>query len=215
MLAAVLAAAALAAAPPATADAGTVSPGDRVDYVNPDGSAQFCTIGHVYTGPDLHTYAVTAGHCRTTAGGYARDTTTGVSGAFIRAVTVPPRTGGPDYGLIDFGLASLPVSFIGELPAIPDRREPRPGQRVCFTGVSSGRHCGGQIVAVHGSDQYLTTGLPAGVPGDSGGPVWIQEDRGRAARIIGIWLGQKITGGGAEYGRFASLAEGLRLLGAA
>lgn len=49
------AALALAGSPTANAAMTVVSPGDEVDYINPTGGNQFCTIGCVYTGPDLHT----------------------------------------------------------------------------------------------------------------------------------------------------------------
>ena len=61
----------------------------------------------------MHTYAVTAGHCRNSASGYARGTRTGLTGTFVRTVVEPPRSGGADHGLIDFGINSLPSAFIG------------------------------------------------------------------------------------------------------
>ena len=54
--------------------------------------------------------------------------------------------------------------------------------------------------------------MSASIPGDSGGPVWIQN-AGGYAQIIGIWLGEKTTADGDEYGRFASLTPGLHILG--
>jgi hypothetical protein len=56
--------------------------------------------------------------------------------------------------------------------------------------------------------------MPASLPGDSGGPVWTRTGDS-FAQIIGIWLGEKTTAAGQEYGRFASLAAGLQLLSAA
>src|SRR5258708_24179617 len=98
-----LAAAVLAGVPAADAATNTVSPGDRVDYVSPTAGTQYCTIGCVYPGHDLHTYAVTAGHCRSTAGGYARDHRSGLTRSFVRAIPESPRSRRTDYGLIDFG----------------------------------------------------------------------------------------------------------------
>jgi hypothetical protein len=69
---------------------------------------------------DLHTYAITAGHCRTTPAGYARTTRSGLTGGFTRAIVDPPLSGGADYGLIDFGIRSLPLSFIGDTPTADD-----------------------------------------------------------------------------------------------
>jgi hypothetical protein len=189
-----------------------ISPGDQVDYVTANTNTQFCTIGYAYSGPDFHTYAVTAGHCRNSDSGYARDTRTGLTGHFVRTVVEPPRSGGPDYGLIDFGRDSVPSVFMGDTPYTDEHPQPQVGQSVCHTGVTSGQHCG-QIAAAQGADQYLTTGMPASLPGDSGGPVWTRTGHS-FAQIIGIWLGQKTTAAGQEYGRFASLATGLQLLSA-
>ena len=122
-------------APSAAAATVTVSPGDRVDYVSPTAGNQFCTIGYVYTAPDFHTYAVTAGHCRNSDSGYARDTRTGLTGDFIRTVVEPPRSGGADYGLIDFGRDSVPSVFMGDTPYTDDHPQPQVGQSVCHTGV--------------------------------------------------------------------------------
>lgn len=205
-------AAVLAGAPAADAATNTVSPGDLLDYVSPTTGTQHCTIGDVYRGKDRHTYAVTAGHCRSTADGYARDQRSGLTGSFVRAIAEPPRSGGADYGLIDFGSRSWPGYVIGDTPTTDDHPQPQVGESMCRMGVSSGQQCG-QIVATHGDEQYLTAGMPESMPGDSGGPVWIHNNDGRA-HIIGIWLGEKITATKTVYGRFASLATGLRLLDA-
>ena len=212
ILAAVLATAALTRPAASNAALTMISPGDEVDYVTANTNSQFCTIGYVYSGPDFHTYAITAGHCRSSDSGYARDIRTGLTGHFVRTVVEPPRSGGPDYGLIDFGSDAVPSVFMGDTPYADDHPQPHVGQSVCHTGVTSGQHCG-QIAATHGQDQYLTTGMPASLPGDSGGPVWTRPADG-FAQIIGIWLGEKTTAAGQEYGRFASLATGLRLFSA-
>jgi hypothetical protein len=207
------AALALAGSPPSHAALTVVSPGDEVDYINPAGSNQFCTIGYVYTGPDLHTYAITAAHCRSNpTSGYARDNRSGLTGNFVRTVFEAPRSGGADYALIDFSTNSLASAFIADnhTPFTDDHPEPQIGQTICRSGVSSGQHCG-QIAASRGEDQYLTTGMPPSIPGDSGGPVWTRTPHG-FAQIIGIWLGEKTTAAGQEYGRFASLSRGLRAL---
>lgn len=210
-----LAVAVLATAPQATAEPiATIEPGERIDYINgvTGGKNQFCTIGHVYTGRDLHVYAVTAGHCRNSESGYVLSKRNGQTGTFLRTLVKPPSVGGPDYGLIDFGTGPLAGAYIGDIPTSYTHPEPEPGQTVCRSGVSSGQQCG-PIVGRHG-DQYLTTGMSTSVPGDSGAPVWSRTSGGRA-QIIGIWLGEKISGAThTEYGRFASLAEGLRVLAA-
>lgn len=195
-----------------------VSPGDEVDYINPSGRNQFCTIGYAYTGADMHTYAITAGHCRTDpTAGHARDKHNGLTGHFRRTVFEPPRTGGGDYALIDFTDHSLASAFIegtrgNRALFIDEHPQPRIGETVCRLGVSSGQHCG-QIAAGHSQDQYLTIGMPPSIPGDSGGPVWTPTADG-AARIIGIWLGEKIIATGQNYGRFAALSSGLHSLDA-
>ena len=211
IITALLATAALADPARSNAALTVISPGDQVDYITST-TTQFCTIGYVYSGPDFHTYAVTAGHCRNSDSGYARETRTGLTGNFVRTVVQPPRSGGPDYGLIDFGRDSEPSVLVGNTPYTDDHPQPQVGQSVCHTGVTSGQHCG-QIAAAQGADQYLTTGMPASLPGDSGGPVWTRPAHG-FAQIIGIWLGEKTTAAGQEYGRFASLATGLQLLSA-
>ena len=205
----------LAGSPSSHAALTVVSPGEEVDYINPAGGNQFCTIGYVYTGVDFHTYAITAGHCRANpASGYARDTPSGLTGDFVRTVFAPPRSGGADYALIDFSTNSLASAFIvdNHMPFTDDHPEPKIGETVCRIGVSSGQHCG-QIAAGQGEDQYLTTGMPPSIPGDSGGPVWTRTLHG-FPQIIGIWLGEKTTAAGQEYGRFASLSSGLRALNA-
>lgn len=214
LIAGVLVATALTSAPAARATLITITPGERVDYISPTGVNKFCTLGYVYTGLDRHVYAVTAGHCRSTPGGYVRTTRTGHTGTFVRTVVEPRRgAGGADYGLIDFGTEPFSVHYIGDIPAGYSHPQPQPGQTICRTGVSSGQYCG-QIVSRQGDDQYLTTGMPSSIPGDSGGPVWTRTGNA-PAQIIGIWLGERTSGAnGAEYGRFASLAEGLRILDA-
>jgi len=82
---------------PAQAALSSVSPGDRI--ATPD----LCTIGYTYTGTDAHTSALTAGHCASTAP--VRDQSTGATGTFVASIVDPPRSGGADYGLLDFGPA--------------------------------------------------------------------------------------------------------------
>lgn len=209
------AALALGGSPCSHASPTVVSPGEEVDYINSARPNQFCTIGYVYTGADMHTYAITAGHCRTDpASGYARDKNNGITGDFVRTVSAPPRSGGADYALIDFSSNSLASAFIvnHRMPFMDGHPEPQIGENVCRMGVSSGQQCG-QIAAGQGEDQYLTTGMPPSIPGDSGGPVWTPTAHG-FPQIIGIWLGEKTTAAGQEYGRFASLSSGLRALNA-
>jgi streptogrisin B len=203
--AAVVASAALIAQPaPAAAALITVSPGDRIDTPN------MCTIAYTYTGLDGHTYAITAGHCAN--GKPVRDHSSGATGIFIASVVDPPRSGGADYGLIDFGPNSLPLGFIGNRPiAAENPPRPHPGQTVCRAGITTGHQCG-TIAAAYGDQQYLTTGMPASRGGDSGAPVWTSTGDG-GAQVMGIWLGGRTTADGRDYGRFAALNSAVAALG--
>ena len=214
LAAAVLAAASmLAATPQARATMASIGPGDRIDYVTDDGSASFCTTGYVYTGTNGHAYAITAGHCQVDEPGHVVEANSGATGRFISAVVAPARSGGPDYGLIDFGphVASRPDS--ATIGFTSDSRPPavEVGQEVCYLGVYSGTHCG-TVAYSYGDDQFVTTGMPASVPGDSGGPVWVTDDDGQD-HIVGIWPGEKSSADSSRrYGRFASLRAALDIL---
>lgn len=202
-------------ASPAAANAmpATISPGDRIDYVTDDGAGSFCTTGYVYTGTNGHAYAITAGHCQTDAPGRVVEEASGLSGRFVNAVVAPPRSGGPDYGLIDFGphVVSRSSSETVTFTAAQPPPAVRIGQTVCHFGVSSGQHCG-TVAYSHGDEQFMTEDMPASVPGDSGGPVWVTDDGGDA-HIIGIWLGEKTSvDSSRRYGRFASLRAALDIL---
>ena len=199
--------------PVAHAEADVIRPGDRIDYVTQDGSASFCTTGYVYTGVNGHAYAITAGHCRTDDAGHVVEERSGATGRFTTIVVAPPRSGGPDYGLIDFGPGVVSRPEGGGLDFADDGPAPlvHVGQTVCHLGVSSGQHCG-SVAYRYGDDQFMTTGMPASVPGDSGGPVWITDDTGQA-HIVGIWLGEKSSADSdRRYGRFASLTAALDTL---
>lgn len=203
----------VATATPAQAVAAAISPGDRIDYMTDEGSASFCTVGYVYSGANGHAYAITAGHCQTDDPGHVLDGSATVTGRFVDSLVAPPRSGGPDYGLIDFGPAVTPRSVIGDEIAVAAAEPPAVelGQTVCRLGVSSGHHCG-TVAYRYGDDQFLTTGMPASVPGDSGGPVWISDHHDQA-HIVGIWLGEKSSAGGERrYGRFASLRAAIDIL---
>lgn len=204
----------LAAAPTAQATSlATISPGERIDYTADDGSGSFCTTGYVYTGTNDHAYAITAGHCHTEDGGRVIAQISGARGHFVATVVAPARTGGPDYGLIDFGprVASRTATDTVAFAATASPLTPNVGDTVCHLGVSSGTHCGA-VAYTYGGDQFMTTGMPASVAGDSGGPVWITDDDG-TAHIVGIWLGEKSSAdNNRRYGRFASLRAALNTL---
>lgn len=206
--AAVLAIAAALSAQPAPAAAAliTVSPGDRIDTPNA------CTIAYTYTGHNDHTYAITAGHCAN--GKPVRDHSSGATGIFVASVVDPPRSGGADYGLVDFGRHALALAFIGNRPiAVNEHPRPRPGQTVCRAGITTGQQCG-TIAAAYGDHQYLTAGMSPSRGGDSGAPVWTIGADGHA-QVIGIWLGGRTTADGQDYGRFAALSSAVATLGVA
>ncbi|SBS78085.1 conserved exported hypothetical protein [uncultured Mycobacterium sp.] len=208
-----VAASLLVQAPAAAAMPTTISPGDRIDYVTDDGSASFCTTGYVYTGTNGDAYAITAGHCQTDESGRVVQESSGATGRFVNTVVAPPRSGGPDYGLIDFGprVTTRPAANVVTFAAGGPTPLIEVGQTVCHLGVSSGRHCG-TVAYRYGDDQFMTTDMPASVPGDSGGPVWVTDDDGQA-HIIGIWLGEKTSADTSRrYGRFASLRAALDIL---
>jgi hypothetical protein len=48
------------------------------------------------------------------------------------------------------------------------------------------------VAKIYSEHQYLTTGMPASLGGDSGGPVWTVRDDGHT-QIIGLWLGDRTT----------------------
>ena len=105
---------------PAEAAPSSVSPGDRIATPDP------CTIGYTYTGTDAHTDALTAGHCVSTAP--VRDQSTGATGTFVASIVDPPRSGGADYGLVDFGPRTVALTVISGRAAARKHTPPRPGQ---------------------------------------------------------------------------------------
>jgi len=188
---------------PAEAALSSVSPGDRI--ATPD----LCTIGYTYTGTDAHTSALTAGHCASTAP--VRDQSTGATGTFVASIVDPPRSGGADYGLVDFGPRTAALTVISGRAAARKHTRPRPGQTVCRSGITTGEQCG-SIAAAYGDHQYLTTGMPPSRGGDSGAPMWAVGDDGRV-QVLGIWLGGRTTADGHDYGRFAALSSAVSALG--
>jgi hypothetical protein len=200
----------LTAAPaaPATAAVQLVEPGDRIET-----ASNACTLGWVYIGADKHTYAVTAGHCSTTPGETVSDKHSGATGTFIQTRVDPPGIGGADYGLIDFGLPTLPVPFVANQPVTANSHpEPRPGQKVCRDGIATGTVCG-EVTRSYGEHQYITVGMTPTIGGDSGGPVWTTDADDGDIHVIGIWLGGRTTIAGGDFGRFAGLSDALTAIG--
>ena len=188
------------AAAPARTD--TISPGDEIDTVQPNGGTR-CTLGYTFTDPGTHiNYGITAGHCNK-GSDYVLDRTTGAIGHFILTVATPGDNLQDDYGLVDFGsnhsvrtMYGMPVAGISA---------PDPHNAVCHDGIRTGIACGSLGDRLFGS-QYLTTGMAQSIPGDSGGPVWqLAPDNG--ATVIGIWLGEHDEPNGTHSGRFISLTD--------
>lgn len=189
------------------ATTGSVSPGDDITHLELTGSER-CTLGYTFTAAT--TYGVTAGHCNAAPGHYVLDRSTGATGRFIVSVhdTV---VGGADYGLIDFG-ATRSVPIIKGVPVTGVGAPDPEGDPVCHTGIATGVACGHLVGELIGR-QYLTTGMPRSIPGDSGGPVW-QLSSGVGATVVGIWLGERDTDDGAgHHGRFIGLIDVLTALG--
>lgn len=200
----------LAGAPTAEASTRSVAPGDEIDTHGRQHES-LCTLGYTFTDPSSHiTYGLTAGHCNDGQHSPVIDRTTGASGRFAYSEATPAEPLYADFGIIDFGTNRAVKRMyqhqpVGSIAAI-DSTKP-----VCHDGISTGVACGrygGGLIA----DQYLTTGMPRSIPGDSGGPVWQPGQDGRAA-IVGIWLGQHDDQDG-TYGRFTSITDVLPALSA-
>jgi streptogrisin B len=200
---------ALAAAPAAQARVHSVSPGDEID-VKHGRTGSRCTLGYTFTDPTSRiTYGITAGHCNDGNHSPVIDRTTGATGRFVYSEATPSEPLYADFGLIDFGTSrSVRLMYhqpVGTIAAID------PTKPVCHDGIRTGIACGqyaGRLIA----DQYLTSGMPKSIPGDSGGPVW-QPSRNGSATIVGIWLGQHVDQDGA-FGRFTSLTDVLPTISA-
>lgn len=181
-----------------------VAPGDQIDAVAGD-TQETCTLGYTFTDPtNSTTYGITAGHCNhNMASSHVRDRTTGAVGNFVLTVAEPDIFNGDDYGLINFG-NNTPAPAVNGLP-ITDIGSPSSQTPLCHTGIQTQTTCG-QLGRRLTGTQYTTSGIGQSLPGDSGGPVWQASERGTAT-LVGIWLGERITGNGARYGRFAALPE--------
>ena len=92
-----------------------------------------------------------------------------------------------DYGLIDFGTNTAVPTMYG-MPVVGMARI-NERNAICHDGIRTGIACG-QLGDRYIGPQYLTTGMPNSIPGDSGGPVWQISARG--AVVVGIWLGEHI-----------------------
>jgi hypothetical protein len=192
----------LAACPLAHARGRSVSPGDELRTVSATNVA-LCTLGYTFTEPATAiAYGITAGHCDANRSSYVEDRTTGAIGHFVLTAANPGDPLEDDYGLIDFG-ANTAVPTMYGMPVI-GMASINTRNAICHDGIRTGIACG-QLGDRLIGPQYLTTGMPQSIPGDSGGPVWQVSATG--AVIVGIWLGEHIDAHGTHYGRFIDLAD--------
>jgi hypothetical protein len=186
-----------------------VAPGDEIDSFS-DATQTRCTLGYTFTDPaSSTTYGITAGHCDENSS-YVQDAATGAVGQFVVSVAEPDILLGDDYGLINFGTEPA-VSTVNGMP-ITGVGMPDPQQNICHSGLSTGVTCG-QMGNRLAANQYAATGNIQNSPGDSGGPVWQYSSQGTAT-VVGIWLGERITGNGKRFGRFAALPDVLSRISA-
>ena len=148
-----------------------------------------CTLGFV----DLSTRTVfTAGHCRG-AGGSVTDRDGNVIGepTVFRDNTPNGATVSTDHLISDWEAIALSpdVSVNNVLPGgkvltYDPAIVPQQGQRVCHFGVVTGESCG-TVEAVNNGWFTMANGVVS-QKGDSGGPVYVLTDDGRAA-IVGMF----------------------------
>lgn len=188
----------------AHAAAAGVAPGDQIDAVAGD-QQETCTLGYTFTDPASYTtYGITAGHCNlNNNSSYVQDRSTGTVGHFMLTVAEPDFFNGDDYGVINFGTTPSAPTMYGI--TVTGAGAPDPQNAVCHTGVKTGVTCG-QLGKRLTRTQFTTTGMNQSIPGDSGGPVWQTTDQGTAT-VVGIWLGERITGNGTRSGRFSALPD--------
>ena len=155
-----------------------------------------CTLGYTFTEPTSGiAYGITAGHCNEGRSSHVEDRTTGAIGHVVLTAADPGDPLADDYGLIDFGANSAGTTMYG-MPVI-GMASINERNAICHDGIRTGIACG-QLGDRFIGPQYLTTGMPQSIPGDSGGPVWQISTTG--AVIVGIWLGEHIDAHGTHYG---------------
>lgn len=147
-----------------------------------------CTLGFV----DVQTRTgFTAGHCR--GSGDVGDNSGNVIGhqTLFRDNTPDGATVSTDHLINDWeSIALAPDAQINDV--LPGGRSlsfdpsvvPQPGERVCHFGVVTGESCG-TVDAVNNGWFTMTNGVIS-QKGDSGGPVYVLTDNGRAV-IVGMF----------------------------
>jgi hypothetical protein len=147
-----------------------------------------CTVGFVDMGTRT---AYTAGHCR--GSGSVGDRNGNVIGhqAIFRDNTPDGATVATDHLIADWETIALAPEVVVN-NALPGGRVlvadpsvvPQPGQRVCHFGVITGESCG-TVDAVNNGWFTMANGVVS-QKGDSGGPVYVPTDDGRAV-IVGMF----------------------------
>lgn len=182
--AAAVAIGALAAPVPAHADPGVlVYPGMEVLQ-----DANVCTLG--YVDPN-NRVAFTAGHCRGSGSVTDKDGKFIGNLALFRDNTPDGATIATDHIINDYAAIALApdVTVNNILPGgRPLDSEPglvvQPGQPVCHFGIITGESCG-TVEAINNGWFTMANGIVS-QKGDSGGPVYILADNGRAV-IVGLF----------------------------
>jgi hypothetical protein len=147
-----------------------------------------CTVGFV----DMATRtAYTAGHCR--GSGSVGDKFGNVVGhqAIFRDNTPDGATVATDHLIADWETIALAPEVVvnnvlpgGRVLVADPTVLPQPGQRVCHFGVITGESCG-TVDAVNNGWFTMANGVVS-QKGDSGGPVYVPTDDGRAV-IVGMF----------------------------
>ncbi|MET0451819.1 MAG: hypothetical protein ABW137_08260 [Mycobacterium sp.] len=147
-----------------------------------------CTLGYV----DLATRtAFTAGHCR--GSGSVGDKDGNVIGhqTVFRDNTPDGATVTTDHNISDWEAIALApevqindVLPIGRPLTVDPAFAPQPGLRICHFGVVTGESCG-TVESVNNGWFTMSNGVVS-QKGDSGGPVYVPTDDGRAV-IVGMF----------------------------
>ena len=169
--------------PPAHASPVPVYPGMEIRQ-----DANLCTLGYVE--PNLR-IAVTAGHCRGSGAVTDRDGNYIGTLAMYRdntpnGTTVSTNDTITDYEGINLAVDSVPTNVLpGGHPLVSDPGFTiTPGRAVCHFGVATHETCG-TVEAVYNGWFTMTSGVLS-QKGDSGGPVYVNTDDGKAV-LVGVF----------------------------
>jgi len=168
---------------PAQASPVVVYPGMEIHQ-----DTNVCTLG--YVDPPLR-IAFTAGHCRGSGPVTDKDGNFIGSLALFRDNTPNGATVATDHLIADYEAIGLANEVVAN-NILPDGRaldsDPKvvakPGQPVCHFGVITGESCG-TVQSVNNGWFTMANGVVS-QKGDSGGPVYVQTDNGRAV-IVGMF----------------------------